>query len=198
MTPTDDQLIRRVQAGETEAFEGLFARYNLVIATHISGIVRDDAATQDLVQEVFLRVWTRADQWDGRGAVKGWIYRIATNLSLNHLRSVKRRPQQKLEPMADYLSDDEESTVPGWMIDTSVLTPEAVLEETERQRQISQLIAELPPEKREVFQMFYDEDMNLHSVASTLDIPEGTVKSRLYHSRKRLAEQLKVLSEKEN
>ena len=64
---------------------------------HIARIVREPAATEDLVQEVFLRVWTRAEQWQGSGTVKGWLYRIATNLSLNHLRSVKRRPQQPLE-----------------------------------------------------------------------------------------------------
>lgn len=92
--PTDTQLIRRIQAGETEAFETLFSRYRQMITAHIARIVRDNAAAQDLVQEVFLRVWTRGDQWDGSGKVKGWIYRIATNLSLNHLRGVKRRPQQ--------------------------------------------------------------------------------------------------------
>ncbi len=190
MTPTDDQLIRRIQARETEAFESLLARYTPMLTAHIARIVRDDAAAQDLVQEVFLRVWTRAAQWDGRGAVKGWLYRIATNLSLNHLRSVRRRPQQPLEMPAGDLSDDEESLVPGWMIDASALTPEAQLEAVEQQKLLGRLIDDLPPEKREVFRMVYDDEMDLHSVASALGVPEGTVKSRLYHSRKRLADQL--------
>ncbi len=190
MTPTDDQLIRRIQARETEAFESLLARYAPMLTAHIARIVRDDAAAQDLVQEVFLRVWTRAAQWDGRGAVKGWLYRIATNLSLNHLRSVRRRSQQPLEMPADDLGDDEESLVPGWMIDASALTPEAQLEAVEQQKLLGRLIDDLPPEKREVFRMVYDDEMDLHSVASALGVPEGTVKSRLYHSRKRLADQL--------
>jgi RNA polymerase sigma-70 factor (ECF subfamily) len=93
---------------------------------HVIRIVRNETVAQDLVQEVFLRVWTRADQWDGRGKVKGWVYRIATNLSLNHLRFEKRRPQQRLEIPADDFEDTEDFSIPGWMIDTSALTPEAL------------------------------------------------------------------------
>jgi RNA polymerase sigma-70 factor (ECF subfamily) len=77
------------------------------------------------------------------------------------------------------------------MIDTSTLTPEALLEESEQQRILWRLIDELPNDKREVFKMVYDDEMDLHSVASALDIPEGTVKSRLYHSRVQLRRNLK-------
>jgi RNA polymerase sigma-70 factor (ECF subfamily) len=188
--PTDVLLIRRIQARETEAFEALFTRYRQMITAHVARIVRDDVVAQDLVQEVFLRVWTRAEQWDGRGKVKGWIYRIATNLSLNHLRSAKRRPQQGFEMPVNEMDDDDGSSAPSWMIDTSALTPEALLEGTEQQRILWQLIEELPTEKREVFKMVYDEEMDLHSVASVLGIPEGTVKSRLYYSRKQLRQGL--------
>ena len=146
--------------------------------------------TQDIVQEVFLRVWTRAYQWNGRGKVKSWIYRIATNLSLNALRSKKRHPQQPLELTPDEYNDDEGTSIPGWMIDYAAIKPEVFLEDTERQHMLWQLISKLPPEKREVFQMVYDEDMDIQSVANTLEIPEGTVKSRLYHSRKLLRQQI--------
>ena len=188
--PTDSQLIRRIQAGETEAFEALFTRYRQMITAHIARIVRDNVAAQDLVQEVFLRVWTRADQWDGSGKVRGWIYRIATNLSLNHLRSVKRHPQQSYEMPAEEVDGDEGISAPSWMVDTSALTPEALFDETEQQRILWRLINELPTDKCEVFKMVYDDEMDIHSVASLLDIPEGTVKSRLYHSRKQLRQSL--------
>jgi len=188
--PTDTQLIRRIQAGETAAFEAFFTRYRQMITIHIARIVRDDVVAQDLVQEVFLRVWTHASQWDGRGKVRGWLYRIATNLSLNQLRSIKRHPQQKLEMPADDLDDDENYSIPSWMVDTTALTPETTLEESEQQRRLWELINELPSEKREVFQMVYDDEMNIHRVASALDIPEGTVKSRLHHSRLHLRTRL--------
>ena len=189
---TDPQLIQQLQATDPAAFEIFFARYQASIQIHISRIVREPAATEDLVQEVFLRVWTRAEQWQGSGSVKGWLYRIATNLSLNHLRSVKRRPQQPLDiPTED---GDEDSPVPGWMVDASALTPETQLEIVEQQKLLGQLINDLPPDKQDVFRMFYSDELDLHSVATALEIPEGTVKSRLYHSRKRLAEQLKSAS----
>jgi len=187
--PTDSQLIRHIQAGDSVAFETFFTRYRLAMQAHIIRIVREPAAAEDLVQEVFLRVWTRAEQWQGSGSVKGWLYRIATNLSLNHLRSVKRRPQQPLEIPTDDENDD--SPIPGWMVDASALTPETQLEIVEQQKLLGQLINDLPPDKQDVFRMVYDAEMDLHSVATALEIPEGTVKSRLYHSRKKIAEQLK-------
>jgi len=191
--PTDPQLIRQIQSSDAAAFEIFFARYRTAIQVHIARIVREPAATEDLVQEVFLRVWTRAEQWQGSGSVKGWLYRIATNLSLNHLRSVKRRPQQPLEIPTD--DGDDDSPVPGWMVDASALTPETQLEIIEQQNLLGQLINDLPADKQDVFRMVYDDEMDLHSVASALEIPEGTVKSRLYHSRKKIAEQLKVIGE---
>jgi RNA polymerase sigma-70 factor (ECF subfamily) len=192
--PSDTLLIRQIQAGDPAAFEVFFERYKSAMQAHIIRIVREPTATEDLIQEVFLRVWTRAEQWQGSGSVKGWLYRIATNLSLNHLRSVKRRPQQPLEIPTDDCDDD--SPVPGWMVDASALTPETQLEIVEQQKLLGRLINELPPEKQDVFRMVYDDEMDLHSVASTLEIPEGTVKSRLYHSRRKIAEQLNVVSKK--
>jgi RNA polymerase sigma-70 factor (ECF subfamily) len=186
--PTDLKLIHQIQAGDPAAFENFFARYRPTVTVHINRIVREPTATEDLVQEVFLRVWTRAEQWQGSGSVKGWLFRIATNLSLNHLRSVKRRPQQPFEIPTD---DDDDSPVPGWIVDASALTPEAQLEIVEQKKLLGELIDNLPPDKQDVFRMVYDDEMDLHSVANALEIPEGTVKSRLYHSRKRLAEQLR-------
>ena len=191
--PSDPQLIRQIQAGDPAAFETFFARYHPAMQAHIARIVREPAATEDLVQEVFLRVWTRAEQWQGSGSVKGWLYRIATNLSLNHLRSVKRRPQQPLEIPAD--DGDDDSPVPGWMVDASALTPEAQLEIVEQQKRLGQLINALPPDKQDVFRMVYDDEMDLQGVADALQIPEGTVKSRLYHGRKRLSKQWSQLEE---
>jgi RNA polymerase sigma-70 factor (ECF subfamily) len=192
--PSDPELIRQIQTGDKAAFEELFDRYRPAMQAHIARIVREPAATEDLVQEVFLRVWTRAEQWQGSGSVKGWLYRIATNQSLNHLRSVRRRPQQPLEIPTD--DGDDDNPLPGWMVDASALTPETLLEIVEQQKILGQLINGLPPDKQDVFRMVYDDEMDLHSVANKLRIPEGTVKSRLYHSRKQIAERLNGLDER--
>ena len=81
------------------------------------------------------------------------------------------------------------------MVDASALTPEAQLEIIEQQKLLGQLINELPPDKQDVFRMVYDDEMDLQGVADALQIPEGTVKSRLYHGRKRIAEKLKNTGE---
>src|SRR5262249_33341615 len=96
MAASDAELIARVRERDAEAFEILAARYRERVVRHLAGIVRDDGAAGDVTQEVFLRVWTHAAQWDGRGSFRAWLFRMATNLALNHLRSVRRRRELPL------------------------------------------------------------------------------------------------------
>jgi RNA polymerase sigma-70 factor (ECF subfamily) len=191
MTPSDQELICRIRQGDADAFEVLFARYQAAVHRRLAGMVRDEGAAADLLQEVFLRVWTRADQWHGRGAVRAWLFRIATNLALNHLRALRRRPQQPLQPWRDRGDQDEESEVPGWLIDDAVLGPEVVLEQAEGQALLRRLVEELPEDKREVFRLVHDAQMEIRAVADALGIPTGTVKSRLHYATRRLAREWK-------
>ncbi|RIK37812.1 MAG: hypothetical protein DCC55_23085 [Chloroflexi bacterium] len=189
MQRSDHDLIRQIQAQDAAAFEVLFVRYRTPIQRHVQSIVRDHTAGDDLVQEVFLRVWTRAEQWDDHGSVKAWLYRIATNLALNYLRTVRRRPQQTLEArLVDESGSEEEISAPGWLVDAAALEPPAVVEAAEQVQRLQKLVEELPEEKREVFRLVYDAEMDLRSVADQLGIPEGTVKSRLYYSKRYLME----------
>ena len=176
-----------VRERDAAAFELLFARYRERVARHLSGVVRDEGAAGDLAQEVFLRVWTRAEQWDGRGSFRAWLFRIATNLALNHLRTVRRRREQPLEIAPDPVSEEDDARVPAWMIDAATLGPEAALELAEEQRRLRRLVEQLPEEKREVLQLVHEAEMELREVAAALSIPEGTVKSRLHHARRQLA-----------
>ena len=189
MNPTDQQLLHQIQKQDAQAFECFFTRHRAAIQRHLAGIVREAAATDDLVQEVFLRVWTRAEQWNEQGAARAWLFRIATNLALNHLRSVRRRPQQPLEMPANPLLAQEESTVPAWMIDAAALQPEAAAERAEQMEQLHSLVHELPADKRAVFGLVYEADLDLRGAAAELGIPEGTVKSRLYYAKKKLAQE---------
>lgn len=189
MQRPDHELIRQIQAQDEAAFEVFFARYRAPIERHVVSMVRDSAAGDDLVQEVFLRVWTRAEQWDGHGSGKAWLFRIATNLALNHLRTMRRRPQQPLEvTFAAETGAEDELAAPGWLIDAASLEPPAVVEAAERLRRLQRLVEELPEEKRTVFRLVYDAELDLRSVAGQLGIPEGTVKSRLYYSKRYLME----------
>lgn len=189
MADTDHDLMRRIGAREETAFTCLTARYRVALRRHLTATIRDGDAAEDLLQEAFLRVWTRADQWDGRGAVKAWLFRIATNLALNHLRSRRRRREQSLEAPREAGDDGEESPLPAWLIDTASLGPEAALEAADRAARLRRLVDALPEEKREVFRLVLDADMEVREVAAALGIPEGTVKSRLHHAKKRLIQE---------
>ena len=119
MVYSDEDLVRQIQDGDAAAFDRLFQRYQGMVTGHLTRIVRDAMAADDLAQDVFMRVWDRSDQWQGRGLFKGWLFRIATNLAFNHLRSKKRRKEQPFEIPTGIL--EEEFQVPAWMIDNASL-----------------------------------------------------------------------------
>ena len=192
--PSDQVLVDRLLQGDANAFEVISERYEEPIRRHLLHIVRDDAAVEDLLQEVFLRVWTRAEQWNHSGPFKAWLYRIATNLALNHLRSVKRRREQPLEITDSWSDDDDEDNfLPAWMSDASALTPDTILELTEQREQIHKLVDRLPEEKRAVFRLVLQMELSIKETAGELGIPEGTVKSRLHYAKKHLAHEWQEL-----
>lgn len=189
--PSDEDLMARIRERDANAFDELVARYAKTIGRRLRGIVRDEDAASDLLQEVLLRVWTHAHQWDERGPLKAWLFRIATNLALNHLRSVRRRRERPLEIAPDPDDEDEESLIPSWMIDASAICPEEAVVQAERRRLIWGLVDQLPEEKREVLRLIHEEDMNVREVSEALGVPEGTVKSRLHYAKERLAHEWK-------
>ncbi len=182
---SDEILMRRVRRGDAAAFDTLMARHAEPVRRRLAGIVRDDHWTDDLLQEVFLRLWRRAGQWSGAGSVSGWLRRIATNLALNHLRSQRRRHRQPLPARAD--ADEFE---PDWMEDESAFDPSDLLEQAEMLQRFRESVDELPEAKRQVLRLVHEEEMDIAAAAAELGIPEGTVKSRLHYSMKRLAQRL--------
>jgi len=106
---------------------------------------------------------------------------------------MRRRRQQLLEVPPDPLDEDDESRVPSWMVDHSLPEPDVLVEQGERRQLLQQLIEELPEEKRAVFRLVHDAEMETRQVAQTLGIPEGTVKSRLHYATRRLAQKWRDL-----
>jgi RNA polymerase sigma-70 factor, ECF subfamily len=187
MTPSDHDLMARVCQRDTDAFEALCERYSAPLRRHLLGMLRDADAAEDLLQETLLRVWIHAAQWDGRGTPRAWLFRVATNLALNYVRTLRRRRQQALDLPPDLAEPDEEPAIPGWMIDTASLGPAEALELAERHDLLRRLVAELPEEKRAVLRLIHEAEMEIGEVAQTLGIPPGTVKSRLHYATRRLA-----------
>lgn len=183
----DAELVAGIVDGDQSAFALLFDRHRAPVRQHLLGILRDAAAADDLTQEVFLRLWDRAGQWKAEAAFRSWLLRIATNLALNHLRTVKRRREQPIEAPHIQEDDEEESPVPAWMIDDTALRPDEALDQAERRRLLDRSVERLSEEKREVFRRVHDDHMEAREVAAELGIPEGTVKSRMHHARKEIA-----------
>jgi RNA polymerase sigma-70 factor (ECF subfamily) len=182
----DQELMEQIQAQQTWAFDLLFERYEVALRRHVSCIVRDEPAADDLLQETFLRVWMHSNQWNGQGAVKGWLFWIATNLALNNLRTRRRHPEQPLELPENPLDEDDLPDTPGWLVDTTSLGPAAVMEQVEQAARLRRVLHELPEEKRELLHLVHQMEFSLREAADELGIPEGTAKSRLYYAREQV------------
>jgi RNA polymerase sigma-70 factor (ECF subfamily) len=183
----DQTLIECVQKSQGWAFDILFERYCAAIRRHLYRMLGDEAAAEDLLQETFLRVWTHARQWNGEGAFKGWLFRIATNQALNYMRSRRRRPELPLEGTGDTGDGGDNSATPAWLIDTASLGPADILDQAEESARLRQIIQALPAEKREIFRLVHQNEMSLRDAAGELGIPEGTAKSRLHYARQLLS-----------
>ncbi len=181
MGTPDQELMRRIQEGDAHAFEDFARRHDRTLGLHLRRYVGPDDAG-DLRQEVLLRVWERARQWEGRGAPMAWMLRIATNLALNHLRA--RRETLPLEG-----SDDEGES--GEAAPAAEMDQAAACDEFDQWAQASramELVSEMPEDKRAVLGMARLEGLKLREIADRLHVPLGTVKSRLHAATQWLTE----------
>jgi RNA polymerase sigma-70 factor, ECF subfamily len=182
---TDRELIAAIIARDETACQELYEVYGEELRQHLARTVRDAVAADDLLQELLLRVWNSAEQWRGDALLKSWLYRIATNLALNYIRAQGRKKQEVLDLSQGRI--EEEGKAPGWLVDEASLGADAVVEQEERRRLLNGCIEALSEEKREVLRLVYDAEMEVRAAAIELNVPEGTVKSRLYHARRELA-----------
>jgi RNA polymerase sigma-70 factor (ECF subfamily) len=180
----DPDLIRRIAQRDDCALSELMARTETAVRRRIIEIVRDSAAADDLTQETFLRVWSRAEQFQGSQSAAGWLGRIATNLALNHLREKRRRPVQARN--ADEATDPAFRNFDG-IVNPAAFDPLEWAVAADLEEQLHEVLDRLPAEKRMVHQMVAS-GVELRAVAEELGIPIGTAKSRLHYTRKHLTE----------
>jgi RNA polymerase sigma-70 factor (ECF subfamily) len=173
----DGRLLDRVAAGDLQALEQLFARYQRQIYQLALGVTRDAETAEEILQDTFYRLHKHAAKLDGSLPLLPWLYRVAANLSYNQAR----RRHIWAEP---FHALAERLFAPPWR------SPEHIAEEHEVQAIVRTTLDALPPKHRAVLVLHYIHEYSVQEIAAILDCPEGTVKSRLHHARKLLKEQL--------
>lgn len=170
---SDEALLARIGAGDQTALQALYARHSVGIFRFVARMLRDDAKAEDVVSEVFIDVWKTAARFEARSAVGTWLLTIARNKAISALR--RRRDQE--------LDEDAASAIPDASDD-----PEVRMQKLGKADLLRQCITRLSAEHREVIDLVYYHEKSVEEVAAIAGIPEGTVKTRMFHARKRLSE----------
>ncbi len=156
--------------------QALYARHHVKVFRFVLRLVRNEASAQDLISEVFLDVWRQADRFEGRAAVSTWILAIARFKALSAMR---RRKEAEL--------DDETAEA----VEDGADTPEVALQKKDKGEILRRCLTKLSPDHREIIDLVYYHEKSVEEVAEIVDIPENTVKTRMFYARKKLAELLK-------
>lgn len=173
----DDILIKAHLKGDPKAFEVLFKKYREQVARLVYSIVKHEALVQDIVQEVFLLVFRHLSKFRQHAAFKTWIYRITVNESLRQMERARR-----WQPLPD--GDAERSKIPSTLIVfENGESPERVLIDGEQKALVHDALNSIRPHHRTILVLYYLEDLSVQEIAEVLEIPEGSVKSRLFYAR---------------
>ncbi len=181
---SDEALVRRIRDGDAEAFAVLVDRYKRGIANFIGASVRSSSDVADLSQETFLRAYAHLGTFNPQlGRFSTWIYQIARNVVRTHLgKSLKRPPTQELP---------EEQTLENALPDLSLESdPAGGIVRAEAERELRAALAELPERTRTVLALRYFDNMEYHTIASTLGLSLGNVKTLIHRGKIALAKKL--------
>ncbi len=164
----DNQLIDALRSGKPAARRSLYEQYYRYLAAVCARYVRNDEDVKDLLQDVFIRIYTRIDTFENRGAgaLKAWCRRIAVNEALQHLRAAKRMPTTSLEDTHELPAPDE--------------TPDIT---TIPQKDLLEMIRRLPDRYRTVFNLYIFEEMSHKEISGLLGITESTSASDLHRAK---------------
>jgi RNA polymerase sigma-70 factor, ECF subfamily len=186
MTGEDSGLVRAVASGSEDALVQLYDRYSGAVYATARRLTTDRGLAEDVVQETFLALWNRAEQYDPTmGSLPAWLLTIARNRTIDRLRALGRRPPTM--PVSDIALFDESDTatlerlVAGGAVvgaGQPVMGPAAILDENELRTSLAVALAELPDVERTVLVLAYRDELSQSEIAERLGWPIGTVKTR--------------------
>lgn len=171
----DTDLVVAAAAGDGASFDHLVERYHRQIVNFVFRMVGNYETALDLAQEVFIKVYGSLERYNPEFKFSTWIYKIASNTAIDYLR----KQSVALSPLY-MVSDDEELELP---IPSKTLSPERVLERSERSAQIEEAISKLPPRYRELIVLRHVSELSYDEIADVTGLPLGTVKNRIFRAR---------------
>jgi RNA polymerase sigma-70 factor (ECF subfamily) len=186
-TLPDEQLVKSSQKGDMQAFEELVGRHRDKIYARAFSMMRNEEEAIDLSQEAWVKAWQRLAQFQGDSSFVTWMTRIVINLCLDQIRKNKRQRAESIEAM-----DDESGGVERQMPVVEV-NPTAGLERGELRQRIDKALGQLSHEHRTVLILHEFEDLEYKEIAKRMGCSIGTVMSRLFYARRRMASLLQSL-----
>jgi RNA polymerase sigma-70 factor (ECF subfamily) len=172
--PTDESLIASIAQGDRGAMQVLFGRHRAPVYRFAARITGNPSLAEDIVSDVFLDVWRRADRFAGRSKVSTWLLAITRYKAINAMRD---RAVPLEAGVAETLVDPGDD-------------PETLMGNRDRQRIMRTCLGQLNPMHREIIDLVYYHRATIFEAARMLRIPVGTVKTRMYYARRQLAELL--------
>jgi len=184
----DQQLVERAQRGDKKAFELLVAKYQRKLARLLSRFIRDPAEVEDVAQDAFIKAYRALPSFRGESAFYTWLYRIGINTAKNYLVALGRRAPTATE----FDSEDAENFENGDQL-RDVDTPENELMSKQIAQTVNDTMEALPEELRTAIVLREIDGLSYEEIATVMDCPIGTVRSRIFRARETIAERLRPL-----
>ena len=184
----DQILVVRAQQGDKKAFGMLVEKYHRKLGRLLGRMIRDQAEVEDVVQESFIKAYRALPNFRGDSAFYTWLYRIGINTAKNYLVSMGRRPQV----MQEVEIEDVENFEGGYEMRTTD-TPETALMTKQIAQTVNDTVAALPEELRTAITLREIEGLSYEEIATLMQCPIGTVRSRIFRARETISEKLKPL-----
>ncbi|MGH6768694.1 MAG: sigma-70 family RNA polymerase sigma factor [Xanthobacteraceae bacterium] len=170
---SDVVLVEKIAAGDKQALQVLYGRHSVKVFRFALRFVRDEAAAEDMVSEVFFDVWRQAERFEQRSQVSTWLLAIARNKALSSLR--RRCNEQLDDGVAEFIEDPSDN-------------PEVTMQKQERGQILRDCLQKLSAAHREIIDLVYYHEKTIEEVAEIVGVPMNTVKTRMFYARKRIAE----------
>jgi len=183
----DQELVERVQSGEKAAFDILVRKYEHKLANVISRYIHDPSEVLDVAQDAFIKAYRALPNFRGDSAFYTWLYRIAINTAKNHLVAASRRPPKDGVDAQEAEQFDAGSGLKEYA------TPERLALRSELAQAIQDAIEALPEELRVAIVLRELEGLSYEEIASAMECPIGTVRSRIFRARDAIDKQIRPL-----